>query len=74
MSDLSPQPEPHSEPGETHPGGVDAIDEVTTDAAIPDLDPDSNPAVDDALSDEITQPDEPEQSDEEVEPEHEAPA
>ena len=45
--DLGPMPEPHKEPRDPNPGGVDAIDAVPgEEPAIPDLDPDSNPAVD----------------------------
>ncbi len=67
--DLGPTPEPQIEPGETNPGGVDAIEfpdgaraqSAQTDGAEPeapvmrDLDPDSNPAVEDALPDEMKQ-------------------
>ncbi len=65
-NDLGPAPEPEIEPREPNPGGVDAItysdgaeaagDEV--DGAAPvmrDLDPDANPAVEDALPDEMKQ-------------------
>ncbi|WP_372729712.1 hypothetical protein [Nocardioides sp.] len=47
--DLGPMPEPQVEHREANPGGVDAIDGGAVDAeapAIPDLSPDSNPAVD----------------------------
>ena len=60
--DLGPKPDPDIEPGEPNPGGVDAIDGgdgVDGEAAEPDpdprdLDPDSNPAVEDALPDDLT--------------------
>lgn len=53
-SDLGPQPEPEIEPGEPNPGGADAIE--TDDANEPrDLDPHDNPAVEDALPDEMKQ-------------------
>ena len=45
--DLGEQPEPQIEPGETNPGGVDALpDEGETVAA--DLDPEKNPATDES--------------------------
>ena len=61
--DLGPQPEPVIEPGEPNPGGVDAVDEadgVDGERAEPnphprDLDPEDNPAVEDALPDEMKQ-------------------
>ena len=45
--DLGPMPEPHKEPRDPNPGGVDAIDAAVVDEApaIRDLDPDSNPAI-----------------------------
>lgn len=60
--DLGPKPDPEIEPGEPNPGGADAIDGgdgVDGEAAEPDpdprdLDPDSNPAVEDALPDDLT--------------------
>lgn len=54
MSDheLGPKPDAEIEPGETNPGGADAIDAGETAPPIHDLDPDRNPAVDDALPDE----------------------
>lgn len=62
-SDLGPKPDAEIEPGEPHPGGPDASpdsDGVDTAAAEPDplprdLDPASNPAVDDAMPDEVKQ-------------------
>lgn len=68
MSDdngLGPAPEPQIEPGEPNPGGVDAISYTDGTDALPedveappaplmrDLDPDANPAVEDALPDEM---------------------
>ncbi|QIG41504.1 hypothetical protein G5V58_00820 [Nocardioides anomalus] len=45
--DLGEQPEPVTEPGEPNPGGVDALPE--DDENVPaDLDPDHNPATDEA--------------------------
>ena len=64
-NDLGPAPEPQIEPGEPHPGGVDAISYTDGAEALPDdsdtpdgplmrdLDPDANPAVEDALPDEM---------------------
>jgi hypothetical protein len=65
-SDLGPPPEPQIEPGEPNPGGADAIsypdgaeaaaeDGETPPPVMRDLDPDSNPAVDDAMPDEMKQ-------------------
>ncbi len=62
--DLGPAPEPQIEPGEPNPGGVDAINysdgaealpegEAPEGPALRDLDPDANPAVEDALPDEM---------------------
>jgi hypothetical protein len=61
--DLGPQPEPEIEPGEPHPGGADAVDGgdgvdgefSEPDPAGRDLHPDKNPAVEDALPDEMTE-------------------
>lgn len=61
--DLGPQPDPEIEPGEPNPGGVDAVDSadgVDGERADPnpdprDLDPEDNPAVEDALPDEMRQ-------------------
>jgi hypothetical protein len=56
---LSPMPEPYTEEPQLVPGGVDAVVEDPADAGLArDLDPDDNPAVDDALPDEIAEPDE----------------
>ena len=61
--ELGPQPEPETEPRGPNPGGVDAIDAadgVDGERARPhpdarDLDPEDNPATEDALPDEMTQ-------------------
>lgn len=56
-----PQPDAHIEPGEPNPGGADAVHRASadgvesTDAVPADLDPDSNPAVEEALPDEMRQ-------------------
>lgn len=63
--DLGPMPEAVIEPGEPNPGGVDAVvhsdgvDGETAEAepAPRDLDPDHNPAVEDAMPDEVKQTD-----------------
>ncbi len=63
MSSQEPGPQPDAsiEPGEPNPGGADAVHRASADGvestdAIPaDLDPDSNPAVDDALPEEARQ-------------------
>jgi hypothetical protein len=60
-ADLGPMPDPEIEPGEPNPGGVDAIpdsDGVDGETAEPhpipaDLSPEDNPAVEDALPDEM---------------------
>lgn len=58
--DLSPMPEPYAEEPQLVPGGVDA-DALHGDPAdnglARDLDPDDNPAVDDVLPEEISEPD-----------------
>ncbi len=57
--DLGPQPDPVTEEKEGNPGGADAISENEFDQNLArDLHPDDNPAVDDALPEEITAPDE----------------
>ena len=77
-SDLSPAPEPEIEPGEPNPGGIDAID--GHDGVDPhDLAPEDNPAIEDALPDEMTETEDTEteatKSDgRDVEPEEESPA
>jgi len=56
--ELSPMPTPVTEDPELYPGGVDAIADDPEDNGLGrDLDPDDNPAVDDALPDAISQPD-----------------
>ena len=63
LDDLGPKPDAEIEPGEPHPGGVDASpdsDGVDTAAAEPDplsrdLDPSDNPAIEDALPAEVKQ-------------------
>ncbi len=84
--DLGPRPDPQIEPGEPNPGGVDAVDAsdgvdgetATGDPAPRDLDPDDNPAVEDALPDEMKQGEDTDteatKSDgEDVDPDEEAP-
>jgi hypothetical protein len=57
--ELSPMPEPYTEEPQLVPGGVDALEEDPADNGLArDLDPDANPAVDDALPEEIAEPDE----------------
>ena len=55
--DLGPMPEPKIEPGEPHPGGVDAIDggeaAAEPDPTTPDLPTDKNPAVEDVAPDSL---------------------
>jgi len=55
--DLGPKPDARTEPGEPNPGGTDALpadDESTDGEPISrDLDPDNNPAVEEALPDEV---------------------
>jgi hypothetical protein len=62
MSDLGPQPEPTTEEPELVPGGADAVEPDEDDNGLGrDLDPDDNPAVEDALPDEIAAPDDKQQ-------------
>jgi hypothetical protein len=57
--ELSPMPEPYTEEPQLVPGGVDALEEDPADNGLArDLDPDADPAVDDALPGEIAEPDE----------------
>ncbi len=57
-ADLSPMPTPNTEEPELYPGGVDAIGDDPDDAGLGrDLSPEDNPAVDDALPEEIAEPD-----------------
>lgn len=56
--DLSPMPTPTTEDPDLYPGGVDALAEDPDDNGLGrDLDPAANPAVDDALPDEIAEAD-----------------
>ncbi len=66
-STLGPQPEPAIEPGEPNPGGADAVEDTGRIPIARDLDPGDNPAVDDALPEGISEPD-----DKSQEPEGEA--
>ena len=60
--DLPPMPEPYSEEPQLAPGGVDALEEDPADNGLSrDLSPDDNPAVDDVLPDEISEPDDKQQ-------------
>ena len=73
MSDdeLGAKPEPETEPPEHFPGGTDAIDDNESYGDTPggpatrDLGPEDNPAVEDALPDEIAEGD-----DKQQEPDH----
>ena len=53
QDDLGPKPDAEIEPGETNPGGADAVDagDPAGDLAIPDLTSDENPAIDDKDTD-----------------------
>ena len=56
--DLSPMPTPFTEEPELQPGGADALEEDPADLGLGrDLSPEDNPAVDDVLPDEISEPD-----------------
>lgn len=63
---LGPMPESTSEDPQLEPGGPDAVEvedsEERADNAARDLDPERNPAVDDALPDEVSEPDDKEQA------------
>ena len=75
-SDLGPMPEPEIDPKEPNPGGVDRIDTNEFPSVVNELDPDKNPATEDAAPDEIKQPDESQDeptSDGASEPEEDAP-
>lgn len=55
---LSPMPTPTTQDPELYPGGVDALADDPADNGLGrDLSPEDNPAVDDAMPDEIAQPD-----------------
>lgn len=66
MSTLPPKPDPVTEEPELHPGGADAIeddqDRQDRQNLSRDLAPENNPAVDDALPDEIAEPDDKDQA------------
>lgn len=53
QEDLGPKPDAEIEPGETNPGGADAVDagDPAGDLTIPDLTADENPAIDDRDTD-----------------------
>lgn len=87
--ELGPQPDPQIEPGEPKPGGADAVDAadgVDGERAQPnpngrDLDPEDNPAVEDALPDEVresedtsTEATEDDEGKSDTEPQKESPA
>lgn len=56
--ELSPMPEPYAEEPQLVPGGVDALPDDPADNGLArDLDPDDNPAVDDVLPGEVSEPD-----------------
>lgn len=55
---LDPMPEPVVEDKEPSPGGVDALPDAPDDEGLArDLDPSANPAVDEVMPPEITEPD-----------------
>jgi hypothetical protein len=64
---LGPQPTPTTESPEMFPGGVDATRDATdyadrgAEPAARDMDPDDNPAVEDALPDEVKESDDKQQ-------------
>lgn len=78
MSDLGPMPEPQTTPKEPNPGGVDAIDADDNPPANHDLLPENNPSVEEAVPDEIREPEKTDSgepsSDGASEPERESPA
>jgi hypothetical protein len=79
VTDLGEQPQPEIEPAEPPPGGVDAVEDAAFTAVpvVPDLTRIDNPALNDAMPDAITEPDETDQgaaSDGASEPQQEAPA
>ena len=56
--DLSPMPTPTTEEPELYPGGADALADDPADNGLGrDLSHDDNPAVDDALPDGVSEPD-----------------
>jgi hypothetical protein len=54
-SDLGPMPTPKIEPGEPHPGGVDAIEDDSGPIVIPDRTPEENPAIEDKAPDPLVE-------------------
>jgi hypothetical protein len=79
VTDLGEQPTPEIEPAEPPPGGVDAVEETQFEAqpVVPDLSQIGNEGSNDAVPDEVTEPDETDTAatrDETVAPEEEAPA
>lgn len=85
--DLGRKPEPEIEPGEPLPGGADAVDggdgvdgEFSEPNPAPrDLDPEHNPAVDDALPEEMKESEDTDteatkDDGKDIEPEEESPA
>lgn len=76
-SDLGPMPDPQIEPKEPNPGGVDAVEEVDAPPAVNELPAEGNPAIEDVVPDEITQPEDTETeatSDGASDPQKESPA
>jgi len=55
-SNLGPMPEPEIDPKEPNPGGVDRIDTDEFPSVVNELDPELNPAIEDAAPDEIKEP------------------
>lgn len=55
MTSLGPMPEPEIDPKEPNPGGVDRIDTNEFPSVVNELDPESNPAIEDAAPDEISE-------------------
>jgi hypothetical protein len=64
---LGPMPDPQVEPAEENPGGADAINDdapfAGDESAVVgrDLDPENNPAAEEHVPDEISQPDDKQQ-------------
>jgi hypothetical protein len=77
MSDLGPQPDPETEPGEPNPGGVDAVPE-NGNGTVPDLSPDENPAIEDKVPESLGEREDTStkatRGEEDDEPERESPA
>lgn len=56
--ELGAQPDPIIEPKEPNPGGADALPDDADDQGLArDLDPSANPAIDDVMPPEVTEPD-----------------